>query len=95
MNQAPENSGKRAGCVNTPLGIRTIPCHEQSKVHRRYRAANELGFKAVKDRYHISDLHATLYHLMGLHHERLTYPHSGDDLRLMGVGGQVIEDALA
>jgi hypothetical protein len=56
---------------------------------------DELGFKAVKDRCHISDLHATILHLLGLDHEKLTYPHQGGDQRLTGVRGKVIEAALA
>ena len=51
--------------------------------------------RAVTDRYHISDLHATLLHLMGLDHERLTYPHAGGEQRLTGVRGKLIEDALS
>lgn len=48
-------------------------------------ATDELGFKAVEDRCHVSDLHATLLHLMGLDHTRLTYFHGGLDQRLTGV----------
>jgi hypothetical protein len=58
-------------------------------------ATDELGFRAVTGRYHISDLHATLLHLLGLDHERLTYPHAGGEQRLTGVRGKLIEDALA
>ncbi|HRI14377.1 MAG TPA: DUF1501 domain-containing protein [Verrucomicrobiota bacterium] len=48
-------------------------------------ATDELGFKAVEDRCHVSDLHATLLHLMGLDHTRLSYFHAGLDQRLTGV----------
>ncbi|MCA9196678.1 MAG: DUF1501 domain-containing protein [Planctomycetales bacterium] len=48
-------------------------------------ATDELGFKAVEDRCHVSDLHATILHLMGLDHTRLTYPHLGLNQRLTGV----------
>ncbi len=48
-------------------------------------ATDELGFKAVEDRCHVSDLHATILHLMGLDHQRLTYQHLGLDQRLTGV----------
>src|SRR5437867_4353718 len=51
-------------------------------------ATDELGFKAVQDRVHISDLHATILHLMGLDHEKLTYFHQGADQRLTGVRGK-------
>jgi hypothetical protein len=57
-------------------------------------ATDELGFKAVEQPYHVSDFHATILHLLGLDHERLTYYHQGLDQRLTGVRGHVIEQAL-
>jgi hypothetical protein len=48
-------------------------------------ATDELGFKAVEERCHVSDLHATVLHLMGIDHSRLTYPHLGLNQRLTGV----------
>jgi hypothetical protein len=48
-------------------------------------ATDELGFRAVAERCHVSDLHATILHLMGLDHERLTYLYQGLDQRLTGV----------
>ncbi len=59
-------------------------------------ATDELGFKAVEDRCHVSDLHATILHLMGLDHQRLTYQHLGLDQRLTGVEQrQIITKALS
>jgi hypothetical protein len=59
-------------------------------------ATDELGFNAVEDRHHIGDLHATILHLMGLDHERLTFFYQGLDQRLTGVERRrVIEKALA
>ena len=52
-------------------------------------ATDEFGFRAVEDRMHVHDLHATILHLMGLDHERLTYRYSGRDFRLTDVSGQV------
>ena len=59
-------------------------------------ATDELGFDAVEDRCHVSDLHATILHLMGLDHTGLTYFYQGLDQRLTGVEGnrRVIEKAL-
>ncbi len=48
-------------------------------------ATDDLGFKAVTDRCHVSDLHATILHLMGLDYTRLSYPHLGLAQRLTGV----------
>jgi hypothetical protein len=60
-------------------------------------ATDELGFRAVEDRCHVSDLHATILHLMGLDHRQLSYFYQGLDQRLTGVEGnrRVIEKALA
>ncbi len=58
-------------------------------------ATDELGFQAVDDRCHVSDLHATVLHLMGLDHKRLTYFYQGLDQRLTGVRGVVIKKVLA
>ena len=58
-------------------------------------ATDELGFEAVEEKHHVSDLHATILHLMGLDHERLTYFYQGFDQRLTGVRGEVIKNALA
>ncbi|MBU6302760.1 MAG: DUF1501 domain-containing protein [Verrucomicrobia bacterium] len=48
-------------------------------------ATDEFGFKAVEERCHVSDLHATILHLMGIDHTRLSYPHQGLNQRLTGV----------
>ncbi len=58
-------------------------------------ATDELGFHAVEDRCHVSDLHATILHLMGLDHEKLTFFYQGAEQRLTGVRGRVIDKALA
>jgi hypothetical protein len=59
-------------------------------------ATDELGFRAEEERYHVSDLHATILRLMGFDHERLTYPYLGLDQRLTGVEPRrVIERAIA
>ena len=60
-----------------------------------YGATDELGFHAVKDRMHVHDLHATILHIMGLDHERLTFRYSGRDFRLTDVHGRVATEILA
>jgi hypothetical protein len=60
-----------------------------------YGETDEFGFRAVEDRVHIHDLHATLLHLLGFDHERLTYRYAGRDFRLTDVSGRVIRDVLA
>jgi hypothetical protein len=58
-------------------------------------ATDEFGFRAIQDRMHVHDLHATILHLMGLDHERLTYRYSGRDFRLTDVSGTVAHELFA
>jgi hypothetical protein len=58
-------------------------------------ATDEFGWNAVKGQVHVHDLHATLLHLMGLDHEKLTYRHAGRDYRLTDVAGRVVKEILA
>ena len=60
-----------------------------------YGATDEFGFKAVENPVHTHDLHATVLHLMGLDHTRLTYRYSGRDFRLTDVAGKVVKDVIA
>ncbi|MCA9211974.1 MAG: DUF1501 domain-containing protein [Planctomycetales bacterium] len=56
---------------------------------------DEIGYAAIEDRVSVNDLHATILHLFGLNHERLTYLHNGRSYRLTDVAGEVIRDILA
>jgi hypothetical protein len=58
-------------------------------------ATDELGYNAVVDVVHVHDLHATLLHLLGIDHKRLTYKFQGRDFRLTDVSGEVVQDILA
>lgn len=60
-----------------------------------YGATDELGFKAVENPVSVHDLHATILHLLGLDHERLTYRYAGRDFRLTDVHGQVLAEILS
>jgi len=60
-----------------------------------YGATDDYGYHAVEDRMHIHDLHATLLHLLGLDHEKLTYPYAGRNFRLTDVAGHVAEKIIA
>jgi Protein of unknown function (DUF1501) len=60
-----------------------------------YGATDDYGYYAAEDKMHVNDLHATLLHLMGLDHERLTYQYAGRDFRLTDVAGQVAKKILA
>ena len=60
-----------------------------------YGATDDFGLRAVENPVHPHDLHATILHLLGLDHTRLTYRHSGRDFRLTDVAGEVVTDIIA
>lgn len=60
-----------------------------------YGATDEFGFKAVEKPVHVHDIHATVLHLMGIDHTKLTYRYSGRDFRLTDVSGNVLHDLIA
>lgn len=61
----------------------------------RYGATDDVGYRAVEDRVHWHDFHATVLHLLGIDHERLTYYHNGIRRRLTNVHGEVVRGLLA
>ena len=60
-----------------------------------YGATDEFGYRAVENKVHVHDLHATILHLLGFDHTKLTYRHAGRDFRLTDVHGNVVRDILA
>lgn len=60
----------------------------------RYGATDDYGYYAVEDKMHVHDLHATLLHILGLDHKRLTYQFAGRDFRLTDIAGRVAHDIL-
>lgn len=60
----------------------------------RYGATDEYGYFAIENKVHMHDLHATMLHLLGLDHTRLTYRYSGRDMRLTDVHGEVVHGIL-
>ena len=61
----------------------------------RYGATDDYGYYAVENKMHLHDLHATLLHLLGLDHLRLTYRHAGRDFRLTDIAGEVVHSIVA
>jgi arylsulfatase A-like enzyme len=61
----------------------------------RYGETDDYGYYAVKDKVHLHDLHATMLHLLGLDHLKLTYKFAGRDFRLTDVHGEVVSGLLA
>ena len=60
-----------------------------------FGATDEFGFKAIENVVHVHDLHATILHLMGFDHEKLTFRHAGRDFRLTDVHGEVVHGIIA
>jgi hypothetical protein len=60
-----------------------------------YGATDELGMNVAENPVHVHDLHATILHLMGLDHEKLTYRYAGRDFRLTDVHGNVVREIIA
>jgi hypothetical protein len=83
------------GREHNPYGFTAILAGGGVKAGLRYGATDEFGYRAVEGKVHIHDLHATLLHLLGLDHERLTYRHAGRDHRLTDVFGRVVQAILA
>jgi hypothetical protein len=60
-----------------------------------YGATDDYGYYTIENKMHVHDLHATILHLLGLDHERLTFRYAGRDFRLTDVAGKVATDILA
>ena len=60
-----------------------------------YGATDDYGYYAMEDKMHVNDLHATILHLLGIHHEKLTYPYAGREYKLTDLAGTVATGILA
>ncbi len=87
--------GKKPGRDHNPHAFTTWLAGGGAKGGVSYGETDEIGFKAVKDRVSVNDFHATILHLLGMDHEKLTYRYSGRDFRLTDVAGTVVRDVVA
>ena len=80
-----------------PNPFPTVPIspHSQVKPGIVHGATDEHGMKAAEKPVHVHDFHATIPHLMGFDHEKLTYRHAGRDYRLTDVEGHVVKEVMA
>ena len=83
------------GRDHNPHGYTTIFCGGGTKGGTHYGKTDDFGYKAVEDKVDVHDLQATILHLMGLDHTKLTYRHNGRDFRLTDVSGRVIKEVIA
>ncbi|MBY0227936.1 MAG: DUF1501 domain-containing protein, partial [Gemmataceae bacterium] len=89
------NAGKVNGRDHNHYGYTTWLAGGGVKGGHVHGATDEFGFKAEKDRVHVHDLQATILHLLGFDHEKLTYRWAGRDFRLTDVHGKVVKGVLA
>lgn len=90
----PADKGKQ-GRDHHHTGFSTVLAGGGVKGGLMYGATDELGMHAVENRVHVHDLHATILHLLGIDHERLTFRYSGRDFRLTDVHGRVVHDIIS
>ena len=96
FGRMPFSEGKDApGRNHNPYGYSMWFAGAGVKGGIRYGETDEFGFQATTNPVHLHDLHATILHLMGLDHERLTYFHQGRKESLTDVGGKVVTGILA
>jgi len=88
-------SEKGVGRDHNPYGFLMWMAGGGIKGGTSFGETDEIGYKPVSNPVSIQDLHATILHLIGLDHERLTYQHNGRDFRLTDVSGNVIKPILA
>jgi hypothetical protein len=92
---APGTPGKGKGRDHNHYGFTVWLAGGGIKGGHVHGATDEFGFRATEDPVHVHDLHATMLHLLGFDHEKLTYRYAGRDFRLTDVSGEVVKDVLA
>jgi hypothetical protein len=91
FGRMPFSEGQNApGRNHNPYGFSMWLAGAGVKGGMTYGATDEFGFRSVTNKVHVHDLHATILHLMGFDHEKLTYRHAGRDYRLTDVSGDVV-----
>ena len=83
------------GRDHNPFGFSLWLCGGGIRGGTIYGATDEFGYKAIENKLMIHDLHATMLHLLGMNHEKLTFRFSGRDMRLTDVHGEVVHDIIA
>jgi hypothetical protein len=95
FGRTPMNQGGRDGRDHHPNGFTMWLAGGGIKPGLTLGQTDEFGFNAVEDRVHVHDLHATILHLLGFDHTKLTYRFQGRDFRLTDVHGRVVSELLA
>ncbi len=95
FGRTPMNEGSPDGRDHNPYGFSTFLAGGGVKGGQTYGTTDEFGLRAVENKVHVHDLHATILHLMGMDHKRLTFPRDGRDERLTVNGGVVVKGLLS
>lgn len=95
LPQKGANAGKVNGRDHNHYGFSMWMAGGGVRGGQTYGATDEFGFQAVENRVHVHDLHATMLHLLGFDHTKLTYRYAGRDFRLTDVHGKVVKDLIA
>jgi hypothetical protein len=95
LPQPGANAGKINGRDHNHYGFTVWLAGGGVKAGTTYGATDDFGFAAVENRVHVHDLHATILHLLGFDHEKLTYRYAGRDFRLTDVHGRVVKELIA
>jgi hypothetical protein len=95
LPQVGANAGKANGRDHNPHGFTVWMAGGGVKGGQVYGATDDFGYQAVENKMHVHDLHATMLHLLGFDHTKLTYRYAGRDFRLTDVSGNVVKNLIA
>jgi hypothetical protein len=95
FGRTPVVQNNAAGRDHNPYGFSMWLAGGGTRAGCRHGETDEVGYYAVNDKVHMHDLHATILHLMGMDHEKLTYRYAGRDFRLTDVYGRVVKEIIA
>ena len=95
FGRTPYAEGNGTGRDHNPGGFTVWLAGGGTKKGFAFGATDEFGHQAVQDKVHMHDLHATILHLLGLDHEKLTFKYTGRDFRLTDVHGRVVKEIIA
>lgn len=95
FGRTPTVEGGKDGRDHNPQGFTWWMAGGGVKGGLSYGATDDYGFYAAENKVHVHDMHATILHLLGLDHTKLTYRYAGRDFRLTDVEGNVVKELLA
>jgi uncharacterized protein (DUF1501 family) len=95
FGRTPYSQGNGTGRDHNPGGFTVWLAGGGVKPGFAYGETDEFGHAAIMNKVHMHDLHATILHLLGVDHEKLTYRYAGRNFRLTDVHGRVVHDIIA